>query len=684
MIYRHLYRFFLSCYYHRRPPSLSFCLFSVLFFSMAIAVAQQPLQRYEGRYRLLDSVTGTAIYDYMMVGSDTVKNGNFRFQQFIEHYQDSDTIHGFVLDGPYSHNIKDGAWRFVSRDFTVSGNPQALDARVVYDVTGEESLIKTTFKSGTVDGQYELLDRNLVDSYAADTTYYAQLNYQMGQPRGALRGFATQLRTEGQFDEEGFPHGDWRFTHVSDSTADMVEIRRYDHGFFSKHFYEIEQERYEISHIGFDTLVRSGQGLLTRLPVTSTYFRALEYTDLLMDTTALSSLFADGNLQILLSRSNQFMERVLANPASYRGKNVWQRVEGSKVVSPIRIKIRKFPFSAEEKRLNLANEKLLRETRLIIAGYLENPAVQTGRFTQEDLARNFEALQIYQSRLQALAPSIAFLVDEAAEYVDHHAILNRKKLALSYPDIISYEFKEEARDHAYPFPAPLHDYDVAAINRHLTDVFDDVQRVVQKSGTFLSNVMAQGELTGKEEKLIQARDSVTTLFLKQEQTETATELHQRFTEPVNLALESTFRSYSLLSVQDRLLAIDSLLSCYQTYGGLHATLSNLQQRLDELDAEYTRSIWNAYTYTYMDERVKERLYTTYHDHVMPYLLTALEQNLDCSTLRSSLSRIYSLLDRMMELRMEDTRQLERQLRRAPKDPERYLDIISINSANEER
>ncbi|WP_133228354.1 hypothetical protein [Sphingobacterium corticibacter] len=682
MIYRHLYRFFLSCCYPIRLSALSSCLVFTLLFSISPAQAQQPAQRYEGRYRLLDSITGTAIYDYIMLEGDTVKNGNFRFQQFIEHYQDSDTIHGFVLDGPFTRNVKNGAWRFVSRDFTVSGNPQALDARVVYNVTGEESLLKTTFKSGTVDGRYELLDRKLVDSDAADTTYYAQLSYQMGQPRGTLQGFAPQLQTQGQFDEEGFPHGDWRFTHAQDSAADIIEIRRYDHGFFSKHFYEIDQERYEISHIGFDTLVRSGQGLLTRLPVTSTYFRALEYTELVMDTTALTGLFTDGNLQILLSRSNQFMERVLANPASYRGKNVWQRVEGSKIINPIRIKIRKFPFSDEEKRLNIANEKLLRETRLIIANFLDNPAVQTGRFSQLELARSFAAFRIYESRLTALAPSIAFLVDEAAEYVDHHAILNRKKLALRYPDTISYEYKNANATYSYAFPSSLTNYDVAAINQHLTEVFDDVQRVVQTSGAFLSNVMAQGELTGKEERLIDLRDSVIQLFSDQELTETFTTLHQRFSEPTNLALESTFRDYSLLSVQDRLLAIDSLLSCYQTYAGLHATLANLQQRIDELDAEYTRSIWNAYTYTYMEERVKERLYTIYNDQLMPYLLTALEQNLNCDTLSASLTRIYSLLDRMMELRMEDTRQLERQLRRAPKDPERYLEIIINNAVNE--
>ncbi len=682
MIYRHIYRFFLSQYLIHQFVTLSFCFTCILLLSTSVLHAQEPTQRYEGRYRLLDSVTGTAIYDYTMVADDTVKNGNFRFQQFIEHYQDSDTIHGFVLDGPFSGNIKNGPWRFVSRDFTVSGNPQALDARVVYDVNGQESLIKTTFKSGIVNGQYELIDRNLVDSYAADTTYYAQFSYEMGQPQGALRGSAPNLRIEGQFDQEGFPHGDWRFTHIQDSIADIIEIRRYDHGFFSKHYYELERQRYEISHIGFDTLVRSGQGLLTRLPVTSTYFRALEYTELLMDTTALSGVFTDGNLQILLSRSNQFMERVLANPASYRGKNVWQRVAGSTLIPPIRIKIRKFPFSDEEKRLNLANEKLLRETRLIINQFLDNPAVQTGRFSQEELARSFAAFGIYESRLAALAPPLAFLVDEAAEYVDHHAILNRKKLALSYPDSISYEHRDTTKIALYNFPPALENYEVAAINRHLTAIFNDVQRVVQQSGKFVQQVLAQGELTSKEQQLIDLRDSVMHAFSEQETAQPFTHLHRRFSEAVHLQLDSTFRSYSLLSVQDRLIAIDSLLSCYQAYGGLHATLGQLQQRLDQIDEEYTRSIWNAYTYTYMEERVKERLYNTYHDELIPYLLTTLQQNLDCNTLSTSLSRIYSLLDRMMDLRMEDTRELERQLRRAPKDPEQYFEIISNKRVTE--
>ena len=65
--------------------------------------------------------------------------------------------------------------------------------------------------------------------------------------------------------------------------------------------------------------------------------------------------------------------------------------------------------------------------------------------------------------------------------------------------------------------------------------------------------------------------------------------------------------------------------------------------------------------------------------MLPYLMSGLGDGLDCQTIGSSLSSNYDQLNRMIELRMEDTRQLERQLRRAPKDPEQYLDIIGLQT-----
>lgn len=652
--------------------------FYIFIFCLTVAISSVAQQRqYSGNFRLPGAEQGTAVFDYYLLGGDTVKNGNFRFQQFIEHFQDSDTIRGFVLNGAFQHNIKNGSWRYVSRNFTISGNPQALDARVVYDVTGQEFLINSNFEEGRAHGVYEILDRALVESQPLDTSFYARFGYRNGAVSGGLAGSTNDLQAEGQFDDEGFPDGDWIITHLSDTLPRTIEIRRYDHGFFSKHFFQIDDDLYEIKHIGFDTLARSGSGLLTRLPVTSTYFRALDYTNIVMDTMAIRQFFDHGDFQQLISRTNHFLERVMVNPAFHGGENVWTKIEGSAPIQPMRIKISKHSFSAEESSLNKSSERYLTEALSLIRNFLNNPNVQIGRFSQEKLAFHVKLLELYESRLTALSPVVHFLADEASEYVDHNAILRHNEVDISYPGQVIYDFGDAPKTGEYTFPPAIDSFTIHQINMHLELVFEDVNKLVGESAPYLEQLMVQSNLNDKEQLLIQQKDSVLNIFADMGSSDAYRGLHRDIRTSVEEQIDRTFKSYSALSSQRRLLEIDSMARCYEQYLEVYDKLTDFDNRLREIDIEYTRSVWNAYTYTYMEERVKERLYRAFEEVILPHHIHRLMSHRSCDHLYQDMDRIDRLLRRMMALRMEDTKNLERQLRRAPKTVEAYLAILGL-------
>lgn len=668
--------FFCPKTYQYKPIHLFFLLFFISLQSVAQSLTES--HRYSGNFHLSDSIQGTAIFNYYLSEGDTIKHGDFRFQQFIEHYLDSDTIHGFVLNGIFDHNIKNGPWRYVSRDFTISGNPQALDARVVYDVSGKEFLINTVFSQGLAHGDYEILDRNIVESQPADTSFYVHFGYENGEVRGNFQGFSNDLNIEGYFDEEGFPNGDWTITHLIDSVPPITEIRRYDHGFFSKHFYQIEDEMYEIKHIGFDTLARSGLGLLTRIPVTSTYFRALDYTDIVMDTTAIQPFFEEGNFKNLIARSNHFLERVMVSPAMHDNKNVWTKVEGSAAIKPMMIKISRYAYTEEEKALNKSSELYLTETLSLVRNFLNDPNIQIGHFSQENLALYFRLMEIYENQLTRLSPVIHFLVDEASEYVDHSAILEHHIVDISYPNRVEYDFEDNTKTEQYNFPPDISNFTIPEINAQLEFIFEDVSKLIEESSQYVENFKVQSDLHDRDEELIQLKDSVIHLFAHNDtSTHTYRDLHRQLKPAVDTQVAQTFKSYSTLPPQQRLLEVDSTIECYQQYIQLYDKLTDFDTILGQIDEEYTRSVWNAYTYTYMEERVKERLYKIYEDSLLPYYIEKLKNHESCGTLQQGITNIERLLQRMMDLRMEDTRDLERQLRRAPKEAEAYLTILEL-------
>lgn len=668
--------FFYPKTYQYKPLHLFFLLFFISLQSVAQSLTES--HRYSGNFRLSDSIQGTAVFNYYLSEGDTIRHGDFRFQQFIEHYLDSDTIHGFVLNGTFDNNIKNGPWRYVSRDFTISGNPQALDARVVYDVTGKEFLINTSFSKGLAHGDYEILDRNIHESQPSDTSFYVRFGYENGEVRGSLQGFSNHLEVQGYFDEEGFPDGDWTITHLIDSVPPITEIRRYDHGFFSKHFYQIADEMYEIHHIGFDTLARSGLGLLTRIPVTSTYFRALDYTDIVMDTTAVQPFFEEGNFQNLIARSNHFLERVMVNPAMHDNKNVWTKVEGNTTIKPMMIKISRYAYTDEELALNKSSERYLTETLSLLKSFLSEPNIRIARFSQENLAIYFRLMEIYENRLTKLSPVIHFLMDEASEYVDHNAILKHHIVDISYPNVVEYDFQDTTKTEQYNFPPSISNFSIIEINTQLEFIFEDVNKLIQKSSQYIEDFKVQSDLYAREEKLIQLKDSIVNLFALVDTNDNSYhELHRQLKPTIDRQVEQVFKSYSTLPLQQRLLEVGITIECYQQYVQLYGKLTDFDTILGQIDEEYTRSVWNAFTYTYMEERVKERLYKIYEESILPYYIGKLKNHESCEDLQQGITDIEKLLQRMMDLRMEDTRNLERQLRHAPKEAKAYVVILGL-------
>lgn len=645
------------------------------FFAVS-AAAQSGRLTYDGKYRVFDSIPGVAAFEYRLVDGDTVKDGHFSFQHFVENYRQTDSIYGYELNGGFKNNIKDGPWQFVSRKIAITGNVKASGAQVVYDASGQEYLMAGYFDNGKLDGNYEILHRRLEDSQPVDTFLYVRLQYTGGLITGSLEGFTDNMRVRGQFDQDGFPYGNWTFLHNIGENNQLEEIRYYDHGFFSRHYYKIQNQLVEIRHIGFDTLAKSGRGLLTRLPATDTYFRALDYTNVVMDTMGISGLVNTDSSHRYISNANAFMQNVFINPGVYDKLQVWQGVEGSAPVPPVRIKISKFSFTEEERILNRDNEKLLTEINSLLDDFFKNPNTETGRFNNSTLGKYYRVLDIYKNRLSSITPVITFLADSASEYVNHDAILQHNAVAISYPEKIEYTFEDQLVSDSHPFPAPLREFKSATLHDHMLLVFEDVTAILKKIESAFSEYQAQSALTVAEARLISLRDSVIHLFTDSVANKDKP-LPSALKTAVREQVEQLFKAYAGLPVISRLRAIDSVEYCFATYTDLYATLLHFQEKLSEIDREYTRSVWNAYTYTYMEERVKERLYSVFEKELFPYMWKRLQEDLSCSRVSGRLDSIDRLLQRMLELRMEDTKELERNLRRAKGDKAAYLRLLNL-------
>jgi hypothetical protein len=116
-------------------------------------------------------------------------------------------------------------------------------------------------------------------------------------------------------------------------------------------------------------------------------------------------------------------------------------------------------------------------------------------------------------------------------------------------------------------------------------------------------------------------------------------------------------------LNDKIENLELLNSCFKSFIELYEVLDEFPKQQKELDSLYTRTVWNPFTYTDMDEVVKERIYNAYNKVLFPHLMNEVENQISCETIDKILHDIPAVIERLKQLRNEDTKDIEKELRR---------------------
>jgi hypothetical protein len=79
--------------------------------------------------------------------------------------------------------------------------------------------------------------------------------------------------------------------------------------------------------------------------------------------------------------------------------------------------------------------------------------------------------------------------------------------------------------------------------------------------------------------------------------------------------------------------------------------------------EYTRVVWNPFTLTDMTETVKERVFNAYESYLIKHLNASLNSWIACNKVQLIRINFDQLTEKMMDLRKQDTKELEKNLKR---------------------
>lgn len=610
---------------------------------------------------LQDGTKGQIRYTAVEFSGHTLKHGGFRFQAVEQDVDNDKSFVSLEYEGTYNKGLKDGEWTYRKAIVQKSGEPTVNGYVLQQSVEGEELVISGNFNKGQAVDVWVSLRRRIVDGKAADTIEYVLAEFKAGNLFGRARGYVNELNFEGAFGETGLLTESWVF---KGKHADRVfeERRQYQNGYLEEHTINTRQKSTKLLH---PDLLRTSEdtGLWEPIVLSASVVKVLLESNLLFDFTNESEL----RTQLSIVRtSNEVMYHALQAFGKRNGTDIWAEFEGSEPMGGPRMMVRRFPFTPRETTALENSQSRLTQITITNQDFFNDPIVDVGRFAYEDVAFSYELLSQYKRVAENLGGAIEMLQDPTYQYVNRALLFRQMGLTSSFPDSITYEFDDTLRARAWLFPwqGPLSFLSIAEIDSQLTTIALHLRQLIQHVDLTLEDYKRESLLSAIEVRIIEKREEAIGLFEQKIRAEDFNDYHKQLAEHIFEFVMGGFKSYARLSPREKLDASDSVLTCFTEVIQLYEELRKQPLREKSLTELYTRTVWNAYTFTYMDELVKERLFKAYEEELLPAITNDLIAHLSCGNISKKSKNYAAVYKRMQTLREQDTKVEERQLRKS--------------------
>ena len=634
------------------------------------ALNAQELNKYRGDYILQgDTTPGYAEFNYELKGSDTIKQGDFLFRSTVPEVE-SDYFMGIEFDGEYLDNRKNGNWTFKRSRFRPSGTPQIVNDHITYPATGTRYSVKAAFKNGLANNSWEVLSGKIDSGLCVDTAFWVIPHFDAGNLTGEFKGKTKLINLSGYFSDAGLITGEWVAEHKIEEKQ-IEEFRFYDNGILKRLFFLVDNERVEIDLPGFDIDVNLQSENLDTISIDNLYFRVI------LNSAQKAN---DKDLTAFIDSTNRLLYNAMSSVQTFNNRRIWKLIPGSDKAHFGRVVLKKYVLSKDEKDFAQTASRIVGNITEILKDFFDDAQIDISRHSFEDLSLQYETMKVYRQNIEELEEIVRVYNSDYIQYLDRTEFSSYLEPELKTGNSqIVYDFKDNTKSEHVEF-ADLNSTDKERLSQwveYLEEVLEKVKEINKLSEERVEQFKKETKLNEAEKKLIVTRDTLLSLYNREEQPDTFNDFHFRITPKVRSFIKTKFDNYASLSVEGRLEEGEILLNCFKELVFLYDVLAEQPDKREKIDDLYMRNVWSPFTLTYMDERVKERLYETYENIIYPESVDRLMNNITCKSFRENAENLNLIYSKMVKLRDQDTKQLERDLRRV-NDLEEINEIMNLN------
>lgn len=658
---------------------LRFNLSLIVFLIAGLANAQQNRNTSTSRFILDEKIIGNAEYQYIINKKDTIKNGLFNFSSFSFDTITTNAKRAINLSGNYSNGVKNGKWTYSYKSLKEDKNFIINNYEIIYLSSGKEIKVSANFTNGKASGNWIVTEYSIKNSIISDTLLFLESNYTNGIPTGSLIGFKGKTKFSGNLNQEGLAHGEWIFHHNSNTFDVIKDYRFFENGLLKNHYLIIGEDTLSYIYVGLDNNIDEGETWEVT-PFKLQYFKTLSSANIGIDSTKCQPKntlsYIDTSL-IYNNKSNIFLENSIGLVKNHNNVKFWDSTEGSESVFLPSVKLRVYDLDKqEEKNLNVAGSES-QKAQLLIKNFFENANVAIDRHSDKKLGFLYSVMEEYREKISVATNLSQQFLSPEFKYINRSDFFDFNKKNLLFTGLVTFEYKNAQYKEPYSFPEFNEEEDYSLILRkYVTDIVADLNIIAKETETILNRSKKQSNLTEKEKILLQKKDSIIDLYSGNIEEQVVNNYHLAVSEDVIGYVNTMFADYAKMEFEEKMEFIDEYINCFSAFELLFEKQSEIPVKITRIDENYTRTIWNPYTFTDMQERVKERIYKAFENILLPYVIDEMKSNLNCSNIELKLIIFEKLYRKMIMLRDIDTKNIEKEIRRV-KDPLSILKIIDL-------
>jgi len=558
------------------------------------------------------------------------------------------------IKGDFSKGDKNGKWSYQLISLSPTTSQRIEGYNVVQLGTGKELSINASFEEDKATGKWSVFENLITNSKVKDTTYKAEVHFMNNYFTGKLKSSLDTIKLEGFIDDHGYIDGEWSIT-----IGEKKEIRQYKHGVIIKHLIISQKDTIEINHFGLEEDLEEEW---EEMPLGSTYF------DIILESSTISKngKEKENSYSKMIQTSNLYLDKTIRSFLFHDKKHIWSIGNDESLILSPKIKVKPYLLTSEEKKQLKKSESLIEEINKSLNDFLKDPQVEINKHAFEELAKYFEAYSIYKVEVKKIETLISLLRSPAFNYINRDKVIPYLFEGTDYPNVLTFEFENKKKEFSINFPKNLSQQNatIASLYEHLESI---KQKLVEKKNVvnpIIERNKKRIEIAEKEELLLMKRDSVKTLFANESNKDRYNNYHRRFKDAVINYTSKKFKEYASKDIEERINITDQVIFCFETFIDLYSILESLPEMEEDIKERYTRVVWNPFTFTDMEETIKERVFNAYKNILFPYVLEDLEDNITCEKLDVRVNNFTVLNERMKTLVNQDTKELERHIRKA--------------------